>query len=393
MPHHAQMKISEFDRWAAANSDFLNEVWGRFASTGQWPNARILTRELVTVGQRIDVIAIARRMPPALGHLEEPGGAVRLTLRGLSFVDGAQQLLEDFVRVLQEAVGRYQQVGLDPVVGSAEFQGLFDLTADEALRLEELVNVEGWPLRCKGGSLGAQRFEIDEHIVLLVLDVSSVAAYLDAQAKAWWPDPEGPGVSADRLVEQPRNTVLHSFGALFRPTTTAGGIFVAVVAALIVTAILLLVGFGQGGDSTQTHTTAEADHSTPAPKPVSAPQPGDGRDPKKSGCSPPAEDVPDTTVKLAGHGLTFGTFVLRHSPRCNTAWGEVRGLGPEEKLRLVLLTNRPSNHATTSYAQFGRFNVEGVYGNELFQTHGCVLAIAVIEHNGKKLARAQTPCR
>jgi hypothetical protein len=396
------MKISELDSWAAANSEFLDEVWGCFASTGRWPNARILARELVTAGQRIDVIAIARRMPPALGHLEESSGVVRLTLRGLSYVEGAQRLLEDYVRLLQKAVGRYQQVGLDPVVGSAEFQGLFNLTAEDALRLEELANVEGWPLRRKGGSVGDQRFEIDEHIVLLVLDVSSVTDYLDAQAKAWWPEPEGPLVSADTSVQQPHNGVSRYLGAPFRYVGSDKnriadrilvGVVVTVVGSAILTGIVFILGLGPGGDSTATHTTTQAVHSTTAATAVSTPRPGDGRDPKESGCSPPAEDVRGTTVKLAGHGLAFGTLVLRHSPRCDTAWGAVRGLGPEEKLRLVLLTNRPSNHATTSYARFGHFNVEGVYGNELFQTHGCVLAIAVIEHNGKKLARAQTPCR
>lgn len=208
--------------------------------------------------------------------------------------------------------------------------------------------------------------------------------------------------SAATVVQQPQNRVSRYLSAPFRYVGSDQnrigdrilvGVAVTVVGGVILAAIVFIVGLVPGGDSTSTHTTSQAAHSTAAPKAVSAPRPGDGRDPKESGCSPPAEDVPGTTVKLAGHGLSFGTFVLRHSPRCNAAWGEVRGLGPEEKLRLVLLTNRPSNHATTSYAQFGHFNVEGVYGNELLQTHGCVLAIAVIEHNGKKLARAQTPCR
>ncbi len=164
------------------------------------------------------------------------------------------------------------------------------------------------------------------------------------------------------------------------------GVAVTVVGGALLATIALVAGLDTGTGSVQTSTT-RASKASPNP------HPGDGRDPKESGCSPPAEDVPGTAVVLAGHGLTFGTLVLRHSPRCDTAWGTVRGLGPEEKLRLVLVARRPSDHAMTSYAQFGRFNVEGVYGNELFQTHGCVLVIAVVEHNGKRLARAQTPCR
>ena len=188
------------------------------------------------------------------------------------------------------------------------------------------------------------------------------------------------------------------------PLTYLGGehnrvidlLLIAIVAAVAAAIILAVIGIGSGGHGSPTATSPAAQKSlgrTASTAQAITPRPADGRDPKLSGCSPPAEDVPGTEVPLAGHGLAFGTLVLRHSPACDTAWGEVRGLGPEEKLRLVLVTNRPSDHATTSYSRVGGFNVEGVYGNELFQTHGCVRAIAVIEHHGTRLAKAVTPCR
>jgi hypothetical protein len=180
---------------------------------------------------------------------------------------------------------------------------------------------------------------------------------------------------------------------LTRGDSIAIGITVTVVGTVIAAAVVLVVGLGGGGGSTGMPNGTPSIGVPPAAKAASKPEPGDGRDPKESGCAPPAEDVPDTSVKLAGHGLTFGTLVLRHSRACDTAWGLVRGLDPEEKLRLVLIANRPSDDVTTSYARFSHFNVEGVYGNELLQTHGCVRAIALIEHNGNTLARAQTPCR
>jgi hypothetical protein len=122
-------------------------------------------------------------------------------------------------------------------------------------------------------------------------------------------------------------------------------------------------------------------------------KPGDGRDPAVSGCSRTGQKVPGTAVALAGHGLRFGTLTLQRSTACGTAWARVSGLGSEEKLRLVLIANRPADHATSSYAQFGDFNYEGVYGDELFDNRACVRAIAVVEHRGALLARAQTPCR
>jgi hypothetical protein len=176
----------------------------------------------------------------------------------------------------------------------------------------------------------------------------------------------------------------------------ADRIAATVLAGVIVAAIVYLVGFHHPGSPSSSQTTARPTTTTSsrASKTASSPpSPDDGRDPKASGCSPPAEDVPGTTVTLRGHGLTFGNLVLRHSAECNTAWGTVRGLGQEEELRLVIVAERPSDHAMTSYARFGGFNPEGVYGNELFQTHGCVLAVAVIEHEGRRLAQARTPCR
>jgi hypothetical protein len=166
-----------------------------------------------------------------------------------------------------------------------------------------------------------------------------------------------------------------------------------VLGGVILAAIVYFAGF-QAGGSTPAPDKAVATQQAPASTAsATAPVPGDGRDPNKSHCSPPAEDVPRTAVPLRGRGLSFGTLVLRHSPACNTAWGSVRGLGQEEKLRLVIVANRPSDHATTGYSQFGGFVPEGVYGNELFHTHGCVVAIAVIQHAGQTLARARTPCR
>lgn len=121
-------------------------------------------------------------------------------------------------------------------------------------------------------------------------------------------------------------------------------------------------------------------------------RPGDARDPLVSGCARTSEQVPGTAVALVGRGLRFGTLTLQHSPACNTAWGKVHGLSRDQRLRLVIIANRPSDHATTSYALFSNF-AEVVYGNELLDNHGCVRAIAVIEHRHEVLARAQTPCR
>ena len=185
-------------------------------------------------------------------------------------------------------------------------------------------------------------------------------------------------------VVQPPSRASRLFN-LLRPSTTLGNIFALVVAGLIVAVMACLLGLNCGGGSTQTQTTANAASSATPPKTDSRPRPSDEPEPKKSGCSALAEDVHGKKVELHA----YATVVLHYSPRCNTTSGVVIGLGRDEKLRLVILTDRPSDQATTMYAHLRHSNSEG---DKTFEAHGCVRSLAATEYDGKTLARARNTC-
>jgi hypothetical protein len=188
LPARAQRIIAELAAWAEVHSDLLSVIWERFAPDASWPNARFLSRELFVANQRVNVTAISQQMPAPLGRLDSTTGTIVLTVRGLSYVPAASPLLDVYVRLLQEAVARYGTEGVDPVIRSAEFEGLFELSSTQARQLEELASVEPWALGQAGGVRGDLRFAIDEHVVFEISDVQSVEDYLEVQARAWWPD-------------------------------------------------------------------------------------------------------------------------------------------------------------------------------------------------------------
>jgi hypothetical protein len=143
------------------------------------------------------------------------------------------------------------------------------------------------------------------------------------------------------------------------------------------------VGLGTGGRSTPRYATSQVTPSATAPKAVPSPRPGDGHDLNESGCPPSAENVPCTTVTLERESLTLATVGLRYSPVRDTTWGMVKGLGSEQKLRLV------TEDGTVRYARLSPSNTNG---DKFFQTHGCVRSIQVTEHDRKTLDRKRVRC-
>jgi hypothetical protein len=189
-------------------------------------------------------------------------------------------------------------------------------------------------------------------------------------------------------VQQSSGGLFHSFSAPIRYVRSdknriGDRIVVGVVQVFVVGAIVAaigdLTGLIPGGSSVKPSraTTGRAQPTTTPPV-VSRPDV-----PKESGCPPAAENVPCTTVKLERGGLTLATVGLRYSPVRETMWGMVRGLGSEQKLRLV------PEDGTPIYARLSPSNTNG---DKFFQTHECVRSIQVTEHDGRTLDRKRVHC-
>jgi Fic family protein len=90
----------------------LDTTWRRFSKTGEWPTIREIDNDIHAELRR-DGEAILKALPPGLVSPETSGQSflredyqLRLTLRGLEFVSGAQDLLRLYVEVVAEIARR-----------------------------------------------------------------------------------------------------------------------------------------------------------------------------------------------------------------------------------------------------------------------------------------------
>jgi predicted nucleotide-binding protein len=179
--------IQEIDgphRWAVEHRWLLEATAHRFLANGDWPRVRTLQRDIatsdpdraVTIGQPVIDI------PAALGARTDD--VLRLTVRALSYVAEAGDLLNTFVSAMRLAVDCYRGSDEDPPQLHGRVLRADLATDDVSYRgLSTLVMDEGWFF--EGGS-GAPNDDWSRAIrveVLRLRDVTTVDGYLDAVAR------------------------------------------------------------------------------------------------------------------------------------------------------------------------------------------------------------------
>jgi uncharacterized protein (TIGR02391 family) len=209
----AQQHLDSFNSWAGENQAFLTAVWLAFNAEGSWPKAADLARALYTSGVRLNVLEIARQLPAPLGRLDAPDQRIVLSIRGLAYVPDGRSLASRYVELVKTCVERYGTPDQDASVTSAEFSELLDIEPMTASKLEKLCQNESWALNSAGGSAGDMRFALSEYVVFNVEEVETLDDYLDAQARAWWPEP----TLADVVVP---TSIPQSAADLVEPATT-----------------------------------------------------------------------------------------------------------------------------------------------------------------------------
>jgi hypothetical protein len=170
------------DEWAADHIDELALIWDRFADNGEWPDGRVLARELFGAGREFDLDRFARGLPPRLGRFEQSSGQLRLTLRALAFLDQARPLLASIPKLVRVAVERYGDPSVEPIISSGEFGRILGVSEPEAHQLSDLLLTDSWLLRAFGNDAeGRQQFQIDPSAVLRVRDVKTAEDYFRAE--------------------------------------------------------------------------------------------------------------------------------------------------------------------------------------------------------------------
>jgi uncharacterized protein (TIGR02391 family) len=185
------------------NLKILGVIWIKLVADDDWPNAKLLQRELFAQGELFDSNAFVWNTPPSMGRYDGSSGKIMLTPRSLYFVEAARPVLDRMADLVKTAVERYKTPGQDAVINSSEFEGLLGIDARRARLLTQVLLEDSWLLRPAGGSINeGQRFDVDDRAILRVGEISSIDEYLDAQEKDWNSAPRGTAIPQP-LVEAP----------------------------------------------------------------------------------------------------------------------------------------------------------------------------------------------
>jgi Protein of unknown function (DUF2690) len=121
----------------------------------------------------------------------------------------------------------------------------------------------------------------------------------------------------------------------------------------------------------------------------------DNKDPKKTRCSyDPAVTTIDRVEVNTPDEHYLGAAELRHSPRCQAAWGRFTpsaGMAYLHDATVTIVASRPAT-GTTGVPYTTRFDGQAVFGDILVEENGCVL-ISVIVKAPSGGATATTDCR
>jgi hypothetical protein len=154
---------------------------------------RVLQRDVLRAGEQLDVLDLARGIPPELGWTQGHPPRCLLTVRGIAACPHTELLLDHVVRVVQLAAQRYLEGNL-PVdelhLRSDDLREELKLTEDEALRVSRLVLNEpmlfssGWSAN-QDAPTGPWDRQLNDGIRHFI-GIGSIQDYLDVQARHHW---------------------------------------------------------------------------------------------------------------------------------------------------------------------------------------------------------------
>ena len=84
-------RLDEPRQWVMENLKILAVIWSKFEADDDWPNAKLLQRELFVQGELFDSNAFVWNIPPSMGRYDGSSGKIMLTPRALCFVEAADR--------------------------------------------------------------------------------------------------------------------------------------------------------------------------------------------------------------------------------------------------------------------------------------------------------------
>jgi hypothetical protein len=128
------------NEWLEEHSYFLEVVYGHFQTTGTWPPAVQLLREIRASGLAAQPNQALESLPPAIGARRwGPDDDIHLSLFGLGACSAARPLLERYLEVLFLALRRFDAVGETNLLERPEVERALGLSPAEADRLSVVL--------------------------------------------------------------------------------------------------------------------------------------------------------------------------------------------------------------------------------------------------------------
>ena len=160
--------LPDFERaWAHEHQDVLNEIYGAFTASGEWPDPVQLQRQLRARGSDLDLLAAVQDMPRLLGWRETSPAQVKLSLFGIGCCPAARWLLARLVDAVDLALSRFDDADSPNRLTRAEVDEQLQLDKVAADRLSALILHDSFMLG--GGDAGQEAWDqtIHENVLRL----------------------------------------------------------------------------------------------------------------------------------------------------------------------------------------------------------------------------------
>jgi hypothetical protein len=118
----------------------LQVIFEHFRGSAEWPIVDELRHELDQTDDDLDVLKIGQELDPDLGTVKVGfGGQASLTLRGVARCAGSEEVLDDVLRSVLLAYGRFRRNGLKARIAGEDLERELGLDPLRLRRTHELV--------------------------------------------------------------------------------------------------------------------------------------------------------------------------------------------------------------------------------------------------------------
>jgi predicted DNA-binding transcriptional regulator AlpA len=166
----------------------LELVYRRFATTGEWPLAIDIQRQLDRDGENYDFLATLETLPQELGwRVRDMQGQAQITLRGIARCANSGEDIAAFLAAVRTCYHRYISEASDLSVKGADLAEEFGFDQVMLNKLHKLLQLEAVFWTSLGAGPQGWELTIDPNRIRYFREVESLSDYLVAKDRAFQP--------------------------------------------------------------------------------------------------------------------------------------------------------------------------------------------------------------